>query len=121
MHKVRLTEEDKKTKDIKATQVAQIKLLRLLDGSRIKDRRSIKDMLDKLNLLSIKQTAAQIKIQEAWKASKDPKYPINLMKTKTTGNEKPTRSVRASTRKEMTEGGKTETAERSSARDTGKL
>ena len=46
-HKVRLAEEDKKTKDMKATQIAQNKLLRLLDGSRIKDRMNIRDMLYK--------------------------------------------------------------------------
>ena len=31
-HKVRMTEEDTKTKDIKAVQIVQNKLLRLLDG-----------------------------------------------------------------------------------------
>ena len=52
-HKVRLTEVDRKSKDIKATQLAQNKMLRLLDGSRIKDRRSVKDMLEKFGVLSI--------------------------------------------------------------------
>ena len=32
-NKVRLSEDDKKSKDIKATQIAQNKLLRLMDGS----------------------------------------------------------------------------------------
>ena len=32
-HKVRTSEEDAKTKDIKAVQIAQNKLLRLMDGS----------------------------------------------------------------------------------------
>ena len=50
-HKVRLTEEDLKTKDMKATQIAQNKLLRLLNGSRIKDKRTMKDMLEKFNLM----------------------------------------------------------------------
>ena len=37
-NKVRLTEEDKYFKDIKATQLAQNKMLRLLDGSQVKDK-----------------------------------------------------------------------------------
>ena len=38
--------EAKKTKDMKATQIVQNKLLRLLlDGSRIKDRRCVEDTL----------------------------------------------------------------------------
>ena len=59
-----------------ATQVAQNKMLRLLDGSRIKDRRSVKDMLEKFNMLSINQTIAEIKVLEAWKANKDKNYPV---------------------------------------------
>ena len=31
-------------------------------------------MLDKFDLLSVNQTAAQIKLQEAWKASRDTKF-----------------------------------------------
>ena len=73
-----MAEEDKKTKDMKAVQIAQNKLLRQLDGSRIKDRRSIKDMLDKFDMLLINQTSAQIKLTEAWKASRDADYPIEM-------------------------------------------
>ena len=62
--KVRLTEDDVKTKDMKATQLAQNKVLRLLDGSRIKDKRSVREMLVKFNMLSINRTT--IKLQEAW-------------------------------------------------------
>ena len=40
-HKVRLSEEDRNTKDLKATKIAQNTVLRLLEGSRAKDRRSI--------------------------------------------------------------------------------
>ena len=35
-------------------------------------------MLDKFDMLSINQTAAQIKLQEAWKAREDQNYSINL-------------------------------------------
>ena len=77
-NKARMAEEDKKMKDMKAVQIAKNKLLRLLDGSRIKDRRSIKDMLDKFDMLLINQTSAQIKLTEAWKASRDADYPIEM-------------------------------------------
>ena len=120
-HKVRMTEEDTKTKDIKAVQIAQNKLLRLLDGSRVKDRRSIKDMLDKFDLLSINQTLAQIKLTEAWKASKDVDYPIEMKPKKEPLGDTSTRQLRTTTRKEMREGGKTILAEKSFTRDAGKL
>ena len=45
-HKVRMTEEERKSKDIKATQLAQNKMLRLLDGSRIQNKIIVKDMLE---------------------------------------------------------------------------
>ena len=60
-HKVRLTEKNAKTKDRRATQIAQNKVLRLLDGSRMKDKGSVGDMLVKFDILSINQTAVQIK------------------------------------------------------------
>ena len=77
-HKVRLSEEDRKRKDIKAAQLAQNKVLRLLDGSKIRDRRSIKDMLEKFDLILLNQTSAQIKLLKAWKGNRDEDYPINL-------------------------------------------
>ena len=121
-HKVRLTEEDKKNKDLKATQIAQNKMLRLLDGCRIRDRRSVKDMLEKFDMLSINQTIAQIKIMEAWKANKDENYPIHMRGKERTEGEEPARNTRASRRgEEMPEGGKTKQAEESFVRDTGKL
>ena len=68
-HKVRLKEEDRKRRDVKAIQIAKNKLQRLLDGSRIKDLRSMGGHARKFDMLSINQTTAQIKLQEAWKAS----------------------------------------------------
>ena len=46
-HKVKVTEVDSNNKDIKATQIAQNKVLRLLDGTQIKFCRSISNMLEK--------------------------------------------------------------------------
>ena len=72
-------------------------------------------------ILSVNQTTVQIKIQKTWKVSRDPNYPINLMKTTNTGKEESTKNVRASTRKVITEGSKRKTAESSPIRDAGKL
>ena len=85
MHKVRLSVEDRKTKDIKATQIAQFIVLRVLDGSRVKNKRSMQVMLEKFDLLSVNQTAAQIKLQKTWKADRDKIFPIKMTKMKESG------------------------------------
>ena len=72
--------DDGRTKDLKATQIAQNRMLRLLDGSRVRDRRSIGDMLERVDVLSINQTTALIKLLEAWKANKHQDYPVCLKK-----------------------------------------
>ena len=61
-HKVRVTEEDTKNKDMKATPIAQNKILRLLDESRIPDGRNMRDMLEKFHMLSVNRTMAQVKL-----------------------------------------------------------
>ena len=48
-----IKKEDIKTGDIKATQMAQNKVLRLLDRSKIKDRKSSRDRLEEFDMLSI--------------------------------------------------------------------
>ena len=61
----RLEDKDMSNQYIKMTKVAQNKALRVLARSRIIDRRSIKEMLDKFNMLSVNQTMAQVKITKA--------------------------------------------------------
>ena len=118
---VRLTDEDKKMKNIKATQIAQNKMLRLLVGSRVKDKRSTGDMLEKFGMLSINQTMAQIKLTEAWKANKDNNYPIKLRWTREIAEKTEQLNTRQTTRQTLREGGKTTQAEKSFARDTGNV
>ena len=67
-------------------------------------------------MLSINQTSAQIKLQEAWKASKDADYPIKLR----TEERDLSLQMRASTWREMMERGKTQQAEQSFVRDMGR-
>ncbi len=115
--RVRTREDDKKTENMKMTQIVQNKMLRMLDNSKIKDKRSIKEMLEKFDLLSVNQTAAQIKLSEAWKASKDSSYPVKMRDE----HSKQDREVRPGTRREMMEGGRLKIIQDSFARDAGKI
>ena len=55
-------------------------MLRLIDNSTLRDRRHIKDMLEKHNLPSMNQLAAQIKLTEAWKSINKESFPVKLVK-----------------------------------------
>lgn len=52
----------------------QNKMLRILDGALVSDRKSTKTILDTQIMLSVNQIAAQIKLIEMWKASNDLQY-----------------------------------------------
>ena len=99
-YRVRLTNEETKTNNMKVAQIAQNKMLRLLDGTTLKDRRKIKDMLEKVDLPSVNQLAATIKLTETWKAMNLDNYPIKLLKN---GDNDSTREVRSGTRKQLDE------------------
>ena len=49
-----------------------------LNNTKVKDRGSIKSMLEKYDLLSVNQLAAQIKLIEVWKSTHVDGYPIQL-------------------------------------------
>ena len=55
------------------------KLARLLNGKKLIDKVNTKVLLDKLNMLSVNQINAQIKITEAWKNSQDIDYPLKFI------------------------------------------
>ena len=76
--KVRLNELEPKTELMKSLQIAQNRMLRLINNTRIKDRVSSESILKKFNLLSVNQLAAQIKLTEVWKAINREGYPIQL-------------------------------------------
>ena len=61
-------------------------------------------MLEKFDILSVNQKAAQIKITEAWKASRDEDYPVKLRKERQHHDED-ARSLRPGMSREMVEGG----------------
>ena len=60
--KVRTKKEDLKCADFKSIQILQNDLLRFLNGSKIKDKMSIKFLLNKFGALSVNQLGAQIKL-----------------------------------------------------------
>ena len=118
--KVRLSKEDRKEGNMKATQIAQNKMLRVLDATSLRERKSTKDLLESQQLLSVNQLAAQIKLTEAWKATHDPEYPIKMVKD-TNPEDNYTRVLRPSSVRTMEEGGKTQSAQTSFVRDAGKV
>ena len=63
---------------MQATQVAQNKLLRLLNNCTRADRTHTADLVKNTNILSVNQLAASITLTEAWKACNVTNYPIQL-------------------------------------------
>ena len=76
--KVRLTEADKTSDTSKELQKTQNRMLRAINGTKIKDRVSVKSMLEKFNLLSVNQLAANIKLLEVWKMVNKEGSPLQL-------------------------------------------
>ena len=77
-NKVRTTSTDPINNNMHSAQVAQNKMLRMLNGSSKTDHVSTKHLLEKFNLPSVNQLAAEIKIIEAWKIMNVQGYPITL-------------------------------------------
>ena len=76
--KVRLSSEDATRGDIQALQKVQNDLLRLLNGTRVKDGVSIESMLLKFKLDSVNQLNARIKLLEIWKSKNIVGYPLQI-------------------------------------------
>ena len=76
--KVRINDSDPKTSKMKALQVTQNRMLRLLNGTKLKDKINTKSMLEKFGLPSVNQLAAKIKIIEVWKIINKEGYPLSL-------------------------------------------
>ena len=93
--KVRLTDSDETQSWLKKTQLMQNKLTRFLNGTQIKDKISTKSILTKLNMLSVNQMNAQMKLTEAWKVNNEPEYPIKWVMKSTQDDERLTRATAA--------------------------
>ena len=117
---VRLKESDPTSTNLKSVQIAQNKLLRLLDNSSLKDRKHTKDLILKHDLLSVNQTAIQIKLMEAWKSINLPNYPTQMERNEE--NLLPTaRELRPTSTRIWKEDGKSCAASESFTRNTAKV
>ena len=67
-----------KSECMKALQLTQNRLLRALNNSRVKDKISTSSLLEKFDILSVNQLAAQIKFLEVWKSVHVEGYSIEL-------------------------------------------
>ena len=76
--KVRTTTTDPECSDYRVIQLVQNKLLRSLNGSKLKDMISTSSLLEKFGMLSVNQLNAQIKLVEIWKALKVDDYPLKI-------------------------------------------
>ena len=65
---------------MESLQKSQNKLFRMLNETRISDKISTKSIPLQLNMLSVNQINAQLKLTEMWKAKHVPNYPIKLEK-----------------------------------------
>ena len=117
---VRLKETDSHNAYMQAAQISQNKMLRLLNNTTLSDRISTEDLLNTTNMLSVNQLAANIKLNEAWKACNVENYPIQLEPNH--DNLIPNdRIVRSTTTRHWKEDGKTNTARDSFSRSTAKI
>ena len=90
--KARTKDSDPECSDYKAIQLVQNKLLRSLNGSKIKDMVSTRSLLLKFGMLSVNQLNAQVKLLEIWKAINVVDYPLKLDRQSTQMNGVSTRA-----------------------------
>ena len=78
---------------MKDLQKTQNKALRFLNKTRIKDKISTKSILEKMNMLSVNQLNAQIKLTETWKLMNNKKSSLKNLVIKSFDSERVMRSV----------------------------
>ena len=76
--KVRLTGQDPENEDLREIQLVQNKLLRSLNGTKLRDKISTKQLLSKFDMMSVNQLNAQVKLLEIWKALNMDNYPLQV-------------------------------------------
>ena len=90
---VRTTDLDSRQSVLEDIQKIQNKLFRLLNNTRISDKISTKSIATNLNMLSVNQINAKVKLTEMWKASNVANYPTKLYKKEVTDDNRITRST----------------------------
>ena len=79
--------------DLDSIQKVQNKMVRMLNGKTLADKINTKVILRNVNMLSVNQLNAQIKILEVWKATSDSSHPMNIEKITHGTNTSTTRAV----------------------------
>ena len=87
-----MTAEDATRGDIQALQKAQNDLLRMLNGTSVKDGVSVESMLSKFKLDSVNQLNARVKLLEIWKARNIVGYPLQISQQSTYNQRMTTRA-----------------------------
>ena len=93
MGKIRWSEEGTKQGIFKELQKTQTKLLRFLNKSKISDKVPTSVIVENLDMLSINQPNAQIKLTEMWKAENTPNYPVVIKKSELRDDRRGSRSI----------------------------
>ena len=117
---VRTKNDDPTNINIKAIQVAQNKMLRMVEGVSLKDHITSKLLLDKHKLPSVNQLNGEIKLLEAWKAIHVNNYPFK-MEPNNTNQIQNDRVLRPTSIKLWKDSAKTKTGSNSFSIDTAKL
>ena len=78
--KVRTSTNDIITGDLDDIQKLQNKLVRCLNNVKISEKLSTKSLLKRVNMLSVNQLNASIKLTELWKATRSDNYPLKITK-----------------------------------------
>ena len=119
-NKVRMTQVEASCQNMKAVQLSQNKMIRMLDRVSLKEHITTESILNKYNLPSVNQLAGEIKLTEAWKIMHVPDYPLKFLNNNP--NRIPTeRSVRTTTTKNWKDVAKLKCAQESFTIDTARL
>ena len=84
---------DSQRVEMEKLQIAQNNMLRTLENVRVKDKVSIKSLLERNKMLSVNQTSAQIKLTEMWKCKNVVNYPLQPPTVQPISNGATTRSA----------------------------
>ena len=105
---------------MKAIQIAQNKMLRMVEGVSLKDHVTSASLLLKHNLPSTNQLAGQIKLLEAWKSINIDNYPFK-MELNNVNQVHTDRHLRPSSNKLWKDNAETKSGRNSFSIDTAKL
>ena len=119
-NQVRVNSTDTENQNMKSIQVAQNKMMRMLDGISLKEHVTSSSLLKKYNLPLVNQLAGEIKLMEAWKSTHVPSYPFQ-MRENNPNRPLVDREVRLNTNKKWKDYAKTKAASVSMSIDCARL